>query len=79
MTAIPDEDKSGQVDVWWSDPTLRPLPVAADVWDKGMRASYAPIQYLPPLGCRGPVACSRLGPCDRQRTDGWCQSPEDDA
>lgn len=35
--------------VWWTD---SPAAVAAIVWS-------------PPRECCGPVACSRLGPCDR--------------
>ena len=35
------------------------------VWWKDSSAAVAPIVWSPPRGCLGPVACSRLGPCDR--------------
>ena len=59
--------------VAWDDPTSRPLPPDADDWDRGMRASYGAILHLPPRGCIAPIACSRLGPCERHAGGRSCE------
>ena len=58
---------------WWDEPTLRPVPDAADAWDRGMRGAYAPLLLLPPRGCPAPVACSRLGLCTRHAAGRPCR------
>src|SRR5688500_15285814 len=57
----------------WDDPTCRPLPTDADDWHRGMRASYGAILHLPPHGCLAPIACSRLGPCERHARGRSCE------
>ncbi|MDP9364974.1 MAG: PLATZ transcription factor family protein [Chloroflexota bacterium] len=59
--------------VWWPDPTLRQLPDGADGWNMGVREAFAPILHFPPPGCVGPVACARLGPCDRHAAGAPCR------
>ena len=45
---------------------------ADDGWTARMRAASAPIRHLPPAGCIGPLACSRLGPCERHARGAPC-------
>ena len=68
------EESEQRADPWWDDPTTRPLPPAASDLDRAVRRSLAPILHLPPRGCIAPVACSRLGPCDRRRGGGSCEA-----
>jgi len=51
---------------------IRGKPDDVDDWLREMRASYAPILHVPPAGCLGPRACSRLGPCDRHAAGSPC-------
>ena len=41
-------------------------------WDDVVPAGSAPILHLPPRGCIAPIACSRLGPCERQAAGRPC-------
>lgn len=59
--------------VWWSDPSRRPLPANTDARDRGIHAAFAPFVYLPPRSCIAPIACSRIGPCDRRAAGQPCQ------
>ena len=51
--------------VWWWDPSLTPPP--EDQWDREVWASYAPMVCIPPHECFAPIACSRLGVCERRK------------
>ena len=67
---------AGPVNVWWAEPTLRPVPDGADGWGRAVRAAFAPVLMLPPRGCLAPVACSRLGFCDRRAAGRSCTEEE---
>ncbi len=43
------------------------------VWWADSPAAVAPIVWSPPRDCCGPIACSRLGPCDRRITGSPCR------
>ena len=45
---------------------------AADEWTRQMRAAFAPARFDPPAGCLGPIACARLGSCDRHAAGRSC-------
>lgn len=45
---------------------------AADWWADSP-AAVAPIVWTPPRECCGPVACSRIGPCDRHAAGRPCR------
>lgn len=61
-------------DVWWPDPAKRVLPPTADADARGIHTAFAPILHLPPAECIAPIACSRLGQCERHAAGRPCQA-----
>jgi len=45
-------------------------------WESALARSYSPILYMPPHGCLGPRACSRIGVCDRYAEGRPCAAEE---
>ena len=48
-------------------------PDPAAIWWKDSPAATAPISWIPPRECVGPVACARLGPCVRHAAGRPCR------
>ena len=56
------------------DDDLAAAAAADDGWTAPMRAAFAPVLHMPPEGCIGPRACSRLGPCERHARGEPCET-----
>jgi len=49
---------------------------ARAVWWRDVADATAPIVWIPPRECCGPVACARLGPCDRLAAGRPCRTAQ---